>query len=110
LIRWGRRRTREEEEEEEKSYAASTTSCRIFLMPNSPPDQCFYHLPYFHSGRFVNQIMILPNFASMTARVFIFVKELRTDASLLSLIASGFNPPCTHSQSAFHCCWPALQN
>jgi hypothetical protein len=46
----------------------------------------------------------------MTARVFIFVKELRTDASLLSLIASGFNPPCTHSQSAFHCCWPALQN
>jgi hypothetical protein len=44
-------------------------------------------------------------------RVFIFIRELRTDASLLSLIASGFsNPRCTHSQSAFYCCWPALQN
>lgn len=35
--------------------------------------------------------MVLPNFASVTARVFIFIRELRTDASLLSLIASGFS-------------------
>ena len=33
--------------------------------------------------------MVLPNFASVTARVFIFIRELRTDASLLSLIAAA---------------------
>jgi hypothetical protein len=61
-------------------------------MPNSSPDQCFFYQSlYFHSGRLVNHIMVLPDFASVTARVFIFIRELRTDASLLSLIASGFS-------------------
>jgi hypothetical protein len=64
----------------------------FFLIPNSSTDQCFfYQFLYFHSARFVNHIMVLPNFASVTARVSIFIRELRTDASLLSLIASGFS-------------------
>jgi hypothetical protein len=44
------------------------------------------------------------------ARVFIFVKELRTDASAFILDRSGFNPRYRHSESAFHCCRPVLQN